>query len=292
MGDITLKKALDDYKTVYLPYRNFAARTREEYLNDLRRFVEFLEKVGISHVKAISLPIIERYAARLEQDAYASRTRKRKIVVIRSFLSFLFQEGYVDENIAKRVIVPFAESTLPHFLTQAECNRLRNACAGNSRDRAIIELFFQTGIKLSELTHLTLDDIELADKQNGFMRIQGSRGKKERAILLNNKAATALSAYIDERSGEGNRILFLNRFDEALGERGVQKMLEKYLKKAGIGRATVQTLRHTFGAQHEAKGTNQKTIQEVMGLRDERSTFVYQALAREIVSRELQENSI
>src|SRR5688572_25111105 len=100
MGEITLKKALDDYKTVYMPYRNFADRTREEYLNDLKGFVEFSEKSGVNHVRAISLPIIERYAARLEQDAYASRTRKRKIVTIRSFLSFLFQEGYVTENIA------------------------------------------------------------------------------------------------------------------------------------------------------------------------------------------------
>lgn len=292
MGDITLRKALDDYKTIYLPYRNFADRTREEYLNDLRDFVEFLEKVGVKHVKAIGLPIIERYAARLEQDAYASRTRKRKVVAIRSFLSFLFQEGYVNENIAKRIIVPFAESTLPQILTQAECNRLRNACAGNTRDRAIIELFFQTGIKLFELTHLTLDDIEIGERQNGFMRIRGTRGKKERVIPLNDKATFALSDYLDKRKAEGSSIFFLNRFDEALGERGVQKMLKKYLKKAGIGRATIQTLRHTFGAQHEAKGTSQKTIQEVMGLKDERSIFVYQTLAKEIISRELQENSL
>src|SRR5687768_14989441 len=225
MGDITLRKALDDYKTVYLPYRNFATRTREEYLNDLRHFVEFLERVGVNHVKAISLPIIERYGARLEQDSYASRTRKRKIVAIRSFLAFLFQEGYVHENIAKRIIVPFAESTIPHILTQTECNRLRNACSGNRRDRAIIELFFQTGIKLSELTHLTLDDIELGERQNSFMRIRGGRGKKERVIPLNDKAATAVSDYLDKRKAEINRILFLNR----LGERGVQKMLKKHL---------------------------------------------------------------
>src|SRR5690349_12597160 len=98
MGDITLKKALDDYKTIHLPYRNFAERTRVEYQNDLRGFVEFLEQVGIEHVKAIGLPIIERYVAHLEQKGYAGRTRKRKVVAIRSFLLFLYQEGYIGEN--------------------------------------------------------------------------------------------------------------------------------------------------------------------------------------------------
>src|SRR5688500_2725497 len=99
MGDITLRKALDDYKTVYMPYRNFAERTREEYLNDLEGFVGFLEKAGTNHVKALGLPIIERYVAHLEQEGLASPTRKRKVVSIRSFLSFLYQDGYIETNI-------------------------------------------------------------------------------------------------------------------------------------------------------------------------------------------------
>lgn len=292
MGDITLRKALDDYRTIHMPYRNFAERTRVEYQNDLRGFVEYLEKVGVNHVNAIGLPIIERYVAQLEQDAYASRTRKRKVVAIRSFLSFLYQEGYIDENLSKRVIVPFAESTIPHILTQSECNRIRNACAGNKRDRAILELFLQTAIKLSELTRLTLDDIELGERQNGFLRIRGRRGKEERVIPLNDKASTALNDYLDERKDAGNRTLFLNRWGEVLVNRGVQKILRKYLKRARVGNASINTLRHTFGAHHIAKGTDAKTVQDVMGLKDIRSASVYQTLAKEIISRKLQENAI
>lgn len=275
-----------------MPYRNFAERTRVEYQNDLRGFVEYLEKVGVNHVNAIGLPIIERYVAQLEQDAYASRTRKRKVVAIRSFLSFLYQEGYIDENLSKRVIVPFAESTIPHILTQSECNRIRNACAGNKRDRAILELFLQTAIKLSELTRLTLDDIELGERQNGFLRIRGRRGKEERVIPLNDKASTALNDYLDERKDAGNRTLFLNRWGEVLVNRGVQKILRKYLKRARVGNASINTLRHTFGAHHIAKGTDAKTVQDVMGLKDIRSASVYQTLAKEIISRKLQENAI
>src|SRR5262245_36637045 len=120
MWDITLRKALDDYKTVHMAYRNFAERTREEYLNDLSDFVEFLEKSGINHVKELGLPIIERYAAQLEQKGFASRTRKRKVVAIRSFLSFLYQDGYISSNIGKQIVVPFTETTMPYVLTQTQ----------------------------------------------------------------------------------------------------------------------------------------------------------------------------
>ena len=90
----------------------------------------------------------------------------------------------------------------------------------------------------------------------------------------------------------GNSVFFLNRFGEPMGERGVQKMLRKYLKKAGIGRASIQTLRHTFGAHHLAKGTSLKTIQEVMGYKDGRSTSIYISLAQEVIKSELHEHAI
>jgi site-specific recombinase XerD len=298
MGEITLRNALDDYKTVYMPYRNFAERTRVEYQNDLEDLADFLEKSGINHVKEIGLPIIERYVAHLEKKGFASLTRKRKVVAIRSFLSFLNQDGYIQTNIAKKIVLPFTESTTPQVLTQTECDQIRKACAGSPRDGAIIELLLQTGITLSELVRLTPNDIELdereriGERQSGFMRIFGSRGRKERMIPLNIKACFALTNYLDIRDDTGNNILFVNRFGEPLGERGVQKMLRRYVKKARIGGASIHTLRHTFGAHHIAKGTSLKTIQEVMGLKDTRSTAIYQTLAKEVVSRELQEHAI
>src|SRR5438128_1782507 len=145
MEDVTLRKALDDYKTIYMPYRNFAERTRVEYQNDLEDLIGSLEKSGISHVKQLGLQIIEQYVAQLEQKGFASLTRKRKVVVVRSFLLFLYQDGYLAINIAKKIILPFAESTTPNILTHTECDRLREACTGNPRDRAIIELLLQSG---------------------------------------------------------------------------------------------------------------------------------------------------
>ncbi len=298
MGEITLRKALDDYKTVYMPYRNFAERTREEYLNDLEDLVEFLEKSGINHVREVGVPIIERNVAHLEQEGFASLTRKRKVVAIRSFLSFLYREGYIDANIAKSIVLPFTESNTPYFLTQTESALIRNACADNPRDSAIIELFLQTGIKLSELIHLTLNDTEIGgteetEKKNaGFIRILGGRGKKERVIPLNTKACLALKNYLDIRKDARSNVLFLNRFDEPLGERGVQKILRKYLKKTGLARASVRSLRHTFGIHHAVKGTSAKTIQEVMGHKDPRSTSIYFYIAQKMIRRELEDHAL
>ena len=105
MGDITLRKALDDYKTIYMPYRNFADRTRVEYQNDLEDLVEYLRKHGHYKVRDLKLAQIERYLAELERRGFAGATRKRKTVSIRSFLKFLYQDRYIDSNIGKQLIL-------------------------------------------------------------------------------------------------------------------------------------------------------------------------------------------
>ena len=105
MGDTTLREALGDYKNVYMPYRNFAERTRVEYLNDLEDLVEYLEKTGSTRIRDLQLPQIERYLAELENRRFAGATRKRKTVTIRSFLKFLYQDRYIDSNIGKQLIL-------------------------------------------------------------------------------------------------------------------------------------------------------------------------------------------
>jgi site-specific recombinase XerD len=290
MGEITLKEALQEYISVYMAYRNFAERTREEYKNDLNGLVEYLEKSGIMKVGELRLSQIERYLAHLENKGYAGATRKRKTVAIRSFLSFLFKDGYISSNIAKHLIPPFIDSKTPKYLTENEYNRLRKACAGNVRDAAMIELLLQTGIRLSELTHLTLDDIEFSEG-GGLIRIKASRRREERMLPLNSKACNVLKAYITCRPDTSGLTFFLNRFGESLGDRGVQKILNKYLKNANIKKVSVHSLRHTFGVHHTAKGTNIYTVQMIMGLKV-RSTSIYQSLAKRMVDKKFTANSL
>jgi site-specific recombinase XerD len=297
MGEMKLQQALDEFKTIYLPARNYAFRTRKEYANDLRELVEFIEKMGIIRVGDIALNHLERYLAYLDQKGYAGATRKRKTVAIRTFFGFLTQEGYVSNDLSRRLITPYAENKLPRVLTRAEYQRLIDACASNPRDIAIVVLLLQTGIRLSELVRLKLADIELpegdiADQDFGQLRILGGGGRKDRVMPLNSKACQALRDYLKAQPDQQFHSLFHNKDGSVLGPRGIQKMLHKYFTQTGIKAASVHTIRHTFGTHHAAKGTNIKTIQEVMGHRDVRNTEIYLSLAKELHRKDLGKNAL
>lgn len=291
MGDISIRKAIKDYKSLYMAYRNFADRTRVEYENDLNFLADYLEEVGIRNIRELNIAVIERYIALLEQKSYTSLTRKRKVVAIRSFLTFLHQDGYIAKDLAQSLVVPFVDYHTPRVLTASEYKRLQRACAGSSRDSAIVEVLLQTGLRLSELTRLTLEDVDLSE-EGGFLRVKGGQNRQERLIPLNSKAAGSIQRYVTERPASNSLILFLNKNRGPLGNRGVQKMLRKYLAKSGNNMASVSSLRHTFGAHHAIKGTSLETIQKVMGHKDSRSTSLYFSLAQEVRSREIRENAL
>ena len=163
------------------------------------------------------------------------------------------------------------------------------ACAHNPRDFAVVQLLLQTGIKLSELTQLALSDVELLSvrslekKDVGYLHIRGSERQKARILPLNRKACLALNLYLKERiTQKTNSVLFVSRFGTQLGARGVEKIIDKYLRSVGISDASVQSLRHTFGAYHAAMGASIKTLQEAMGYKDKRSTMIYISLSGEI----------
>lgn len=137
---------------------------------------------------------VDGYLAHLEGQGLKGATRKRKAITIRSFLNFLYRDGYISQDISRQVILPFAEGTIPGILTQTENQELLQACADNPQDTAIIMLLLQTGIRLSELTRLTVKEIELSKTNTGEMRIVPSGSRKGRAIPLNSKACRALQA--------------------------------------------------------------------------------------------------
>lgn len=182
-------------------------------------------------------------------------------------------------------------------MTVAEYKRLLAHVAHNKRDYAIIQLLLQTGIKLSGLIRLTVRDIELPSclfpdvKETEYLKIKGGERQEERVITINYQASQALDLYLKSRP-ESSSVLFLNLFGKPLGPRGVEKVFKGYYLQAGIGGATVQSLRHTFGAHHAAKGTSLKTIQSVMGHKDIRSTSIYLFLADDIGKKELRENAL
>ncbi len=295
MGEITIAQAHTEFKTVYMPARNYALRTRVEYSRDIGELVAFLVSRGVTNTGSVSLSHLERYLAWLDEKGFAGATRKKKVVAIHTLFSFLARDRYISSDISKALITPFAEKNLPKVLTRTEYTRLLAACAENPRDLAIITLFLQTGIKLSELVRLQIADIELADQageSNGWLMVQEGSGRKGRVLPLNQKAGEALRGYLLVRGVNDIGTLFLNRAGGLLGSRGVQKVIEKYMGKAGIKGASVHSLRHTFGTHHAAKGTSIKTIQKVMGHKDSRTTEVYLELAKDILAKEVEENAL
>ena len=123
MGQISVKQGIEDYKEIYLRYRNFADRTRIEYVNDLLDMARYLEGVGVEIVEQVTLPYLMRYLAELERRGFAGSTRKRKVISIRSFFDFLHTEGHIQTDIGKRIIVPFVEAKKPRYLTKEEYTR-------------------------------------------------------------------------------------------------------------------------------------------------------------------------
>jgi len=292
MGEATLHHALEDFTAIYMPSRNLALRTRAEYRGDLQDLILFLEQLGVHKAADIRISHLDRYLAGLDEKGYTGSTRKRKAVTIRAFLSFLYREGIITNDISRLLVLPFSEATFPRVMSQTEYQRLLDMCAGSERDTAMVELLLQTGIRLSELVKLSLSDIELTNDGNGSIRVTSGGNLKSRTLPLNTKACEAMKAYLATRPDSTAAHVFLNRFKKPLGPRGVQKLITNYLKDAGIKDASVHTLRHTFGAHHAAKGTKIKTIQDVMGHQDIRTTETYASLAKEIVRKEMEEHSL
>jgi integrase/recombinase XerD len=288
MGEITLQQALDEFKKVYMPARNLAARTREEYSNDLKDFLDFLKKSGATRAGEMSTLYVDRYLAKLDELGYSGSTRKRKAITFRSFLSFLYRNSYICHDISQHIILPFPEHPVPRILTHAEYQKLLQVCSNNVRDTAIITLLLQTGIRLSELTRLFISDVHIPES----VTIAGSNSRKGRTIPLNSKACESLEAYFLFRQASEYITVFLSSFGKPLGDRGVQKIIMDYYHQAKIIGASVHTLRHTFAVQHIAKGTSLKTIQEVLGHQDIRTTETYIPLAKELAQKEMEENRL
>ena len=298
MVAITFQHALQQYQGIFIPSRNFAERTRTEYLSDLTDLLRFLDQLKIQKIHQVTIVVLVQYLAELDRRGYAGSTRKRKFSSLRSFFRFLNNNAYLDEDLAQRLPPPHTENKEPRVLSEFEYKQLLRACAYETRDAAIIELLLQTGIRLSELTRLTLDDIELPLQINhdptntGILRIIGGKGRKDRTLPLNYKACKALKAYLNIRPKVDTRKIFINKFGNPLGPRGVQLLMQKYFQEAGIKGAHVHSLRHTFGTHHVAKGTSLRTVQEALGHKDLKTTSIYISLAREVMNKELQDHAL
>ena len=200
---LDLETGLAQFAQVYMPARNFAARTRQEYQSDLEDLAAFLKERQALTWSVVGLRDLQHFMAELDRKRLAPSSRNRKTYAIKTFFGFLYQSGYLRENPAGELIPPAIPQKERRFLREEEYLALL-AQAHETRDRAILEVFLQTGLRLLELTQLSVSDLELPrritkDPENvGFLKVRRKRGK-EVLLPLNWKACEALSAWIAER---------------------------------------------------------------------------------------------
>ena len=288
LGNVeTLVQALTLYKMVELS--SMKQRTRVEYEHDLADLVAYLERGGIQEADKVTLAHLKIYLADLERRGYKPSTRNRKAFVLKGFFRFLREVAITSRDVAAGLIPPQVERGEPRFLSQAEYTRLLQAASVNVRDAAIIELFLQTGIRLSELVGLTMRDVTLEMPDSATIRVR--RGGRHAEVPINHTAQHGLRKWLAVREPIQDTALFLTAVNKPMGKRAVQLMLEKYLQEAEIANASVQTLRHTMAVHHLAKGTPLKTLADILG--DQPDTLqIYVTAARMVQSRALQDNAL
>lgn len=261
--------------------RNLSPNTRKNYLADVRQFKQFLDASNISAKRIdtdnmidIDYMVIRAFLGSLYREKLKKITISRKVSALRTFFDYLQRKGKVKVNPAQMVQIPKAEKYIPAFLSVDEMFTLLNAKGRSDvmgiRDRAIIELFYSSGVRLSELVGLNMRDI---DYDQGLMKVRG-KGKKERIVPVGDKAIVAVKAYLEKRceisrtnvKNDYNGPIFINRGGTRLSTRSVARILDKLVLSSRLGRKiSPHTLRHTFATHMMEAGADLRAIQEFLG---------------------------
>ncbi len=261
--------------------RNVSPYTVRNYTTDLLDFFQFLGAKGVGSLKEVDRYVVRDYLSHLIGRGLVKASIARKLSAIRSFYRYLLREEMISTSPVATTSSPKLDRRLPAFLTVEEVEKLLEApdlsTPQGQRDRALLELLYASGLRVSELVSLNLEQVDLDSRE---IRVWG-KGAKERITLMGKPAARALSAYLSQGRPEllgekRSRALFLNRYGERLTERTVQKILDDYATKVGIGKKVhPHMLRHTFATHLLDGGADLRVVQELLGHANLSSTQIY-----------------
>ena len=282
---------IDRYVDKFLNYlkveKNMSAHTILNYSIDLRDFANFLgDGLQAGDVDYLT---IRKFLAELKAKNYSKRTVARKLACLRSFFKFLYREGHIKSNSMLGVSSPKLDKRLPIFLDEAEIAKLIDApdqkgLAG-LRDKAILETIYSSGLRVSELVGLSIDDIDFI---GGVLKIFG-KGRKERLAPIGDRALKCIRAYLEKRPGarapEGKkrpdgilskRAVFLNKYGTRITDRSIRRILEKYIHITSLRQdISVHTLRHSFATHLLNRGADLRSVQELLGHMNLSTTQIY-----------------
>ena len=260
--------------------KNTSENTEMSYRRDLYKVQVFMENRGLSDVKDISGEDMGAYVESMKEQNFAAATISRNIASLKAFYSYLMKEGIVEKDVTEDLKAPKIEKKIPEILTMDEVIKLLNQPKGDSpkeiRDKAMLELLYATGIRVSELISLKLSDVNL---KMSYILCRDSN--KERIIPFGREAKSALIKYLDRIREEmiGNNdsdMLFCNCSGQTMSRQGFWKLIKYYAKKADIkSEITPHTLRHSFAAHLVENGADLRSVQEMLGHSDISTTQIY-----------------
>ncbi|HEX2855682.1 MAG TPA: site-specific tyrosine recombinase XerD [Opitutaceae bacterium] len=264
--------------------RGLSRHTRENYQRDLEQAAAFFARRGARDWSAVTGARAAEWIHSLTGDDYAVASLARKLTALRVFSRFLIREKIRDDDFTALLTGPKLVRRIPGTLSPEEVGRLIAAPAGGDapalRDRALLELFYSSGLRVSELGGLLIQQVDL---ENGFLRVFG-KGSKERVVPVGGKACAALRLWLDAgrphfvKPRTGSQ-LFLNHRGGALSRVGLWMLVKKYAKRAGIAKnVKPHALRHSFATHLLSGGADLRAIQEMLGHASISTTQIYTAV--------------
>lgn len=279
-----MKEYISRYTAYLTDVKKASANTVTSYRHDLKKMAEYFEEHGITDVGKVNRTNVNSYILYLERQNCSPATQSRYIASMKAFFMYLRNENYIDSLPTRDIRAPHVEKKLPDILSVEEMLLLLaqpdTGTVKGMRDKAMLELLYGTGIRVTELISLQLTDVSL-----DMNYIRCASGRKTRIIPFHEEAKKALQEYLLHARGilvrdREETILFPNYAGEPMSRQGFWKLVKAYAAQAGICREiTPHTLRHSFAAHLVENGADLKAVQEMMGHSDLSSTQVYAGLA-------------
>lgn len=281
-----INKSIDLFEKFIVFEKNLSSNTIKAYKNDLSIFEYFLKKEKIDDTENIDYPFFKNFLKFLDKYNYSNRSIIRKLSTYVNYFKFLEHNKLIKTQLSQKISVPKKEMRFYNFLSEEETERfLENIPYDNEtgiRDRLIFEIFYSTGVRISELENIKIKDI---DFNNYEIKVFG-KGRKERIVFLTNEANNFLDKYMKIRnyflfekktnSYKNNEYLFLNTRGEKLSQRYIRKLLAKYINLSDLKKhISPHGLRHSFATHLLQEGANIRAVQELLGHSNLNSTQIY-----------------
>lgn len=285
---------LQEYYTYLVVHKNISDNTGEAYLRDLSSFLQYTESVSVKDLNDIKHEHIIGFLTVLSKESgVTSRTIARYISSLKGFFTYLLQLGYLTENPIIRIKAPKISRDLPAVMSKSEIDALLQAPAADSkqglRDKAILELLYACGLRVSELLNLKISDLYFEEE---VIRVTG-KGDKERVVPIGSSAISSITVYMKEarpllakKAFSGN-FVFLNIRGRKLSRMGLWKILHGYITAAGLSeKIHPHTFRHTFATHLVDAGADLRSVQEMLGHSDISTTQIYTHIENDYIKQE------